>query len=116
MCEQNDCKSKKLSKDEFDELMNKFSGMSAKESAEYQLINWLNGISLHNPIVDECCPDFSCCNGGNMIAFEVRKRFFDAYQREDVAEQWEILGMCLSMLVSEMDVDVHVAGNSTTIH
>jgi len=26
-----------------------------------QLIDWMNGISKHNLIDDECCPDFSCC-------------------------------------------------------
>lgn len=26
-----------------------------------QLITWVEGISHHNNIDDECCPDFSCC-------------------------------------------------------
>ncbi len=26
-----------------------------------QLIHWMNGLSLHNHIDDECCPDFTCC-------------------------------------------------------
>ena len=26
-----------------------------------QIENWVNGISRHNYIDDECCPDFSCC-------------------------------------------------------
>lgn len=28
---------------------------------EKQLENWVVGISTHNIIDDECCPDFSCC-------------------------------------------------------
>jgi len=26
-----------------------------------QLVDWMNGISKHNNIDDECCPDFTCC-------------------------------------------------------
>ena len=26
-----------------------------------QLIQWMEGLSLHNEIDDECCPDFTCC-------------------------------------------------------
>lgn len=26
-----------------------------------QLVDWMNGISRHNEIDDECCPDFTCC-------------------------------------------------------
>jgi hypothetical protein len=26
-----------------------------------QLVDWMNGISKHNYIDDECCPDFTCC-------------------------------------------------------
>lgn len=26
-----------------------------------QTIKWTNGISEHNHIDNECCPDFSCC-------------------------------------------------------
>ena len=26
-----------------------------------QLVDWMNGISKHNKIDDECCPDFTCC-------------------------------------------------------
>ena len=26
-----------------------------------QLYLWLSGISEHNQVDDECCPDFSCC-------------------------------------------------------
>lgn len=28
---------------------------------EEQLDLWVDGISVHNPDGDECCPDFSCC-------------------------------------------------------
>lgn len=27
-----------------------------------QTMLWVNGISEHNRVEDECCPDFSCCH------------------------------------------------------
>lgn len=31
------------------------------ERAKQQTFNWAMGLSRHNKIDDECCPDFSCC-------------------------------------------------------
>ena len=41
---------------------NPFEGMTDEESVGYQVFMWVQGNSLHNPIRDECCPDFSCCD------------------------------------------------------
>lgn len=30
--------------------------------AKNQALAWANGRSYHEPINDECCPDFSCCH------------------------------------------------------
>lgn len=30
-------------------------------SLNAQLILWIFGIYVHNPVTDECTPDFSCC-------------------------------------------------------
>lgn len=27
-----------------------------------QMLLWANGISRHNAVDDECCPDMSCCH------------------------------------------------------
>lgn len=32
-----------------------------RASCNIQLILWVIGINIHNPIRDECTPDFSCC-------------------------------------------------------
>lgn len=26
-----------------------------------QLLSWAMGKPYHEPVIDECCPDFSCC-------------------------------------------------------
>ena len=41
-----------------EEVKKLFKGMTKKESSTYQLSDWVEGRSLHNPIRDECCPDF----------------------------------------------------------
>ena len=51
------------------------------EHRKVQLENWLQGISKHNIVDDECCPDFSCCTG-KIASEEWRQRFFDADDRE----------------------------------
>lgn len=32
-----------------------------------QLKAWVDGLSVHNPIDNECVPDFSCCNLGCVV-------------------------------------------------
>lgn len=27
-----------------------------------QALAWINGRPYHDPVTDECCPDFSCCH------------------------------------------------------
>lgn len=93
-----------------------FKDMTDDESKDYQLHQWLEGKSLHNPIRDECCPDFSCCNGGDIMPREVRERFVAAYTSGDEETTFEILGMALSGLVSNMGKTIHIAGESSTEH
>jgi hypothetical protein len=97
-------------------LVSAFNGMTDRESVAHQLKHWVEGMPLHNPVRDECCPDFSCCNGGNMMPPEVRQRFADAHASGDEAAQWEILSMGLGMLTADMDVNVHIAGESPVEH
>ncbi len=85
-----------------------FEGMNDKQSSEYQLSQWVEGNPLHNPIRDECCPDFSCCDG-NMMDSKTRKRFSDAYKSGDRETQYKILAMALSGLIVDTSGKVHIA-------
>lgn len=40
-----------------------------------QMFSWANGKPYHDPINDECCPDFSCC--------------FPSLFEPDQAKRWE---------------------------
>jgi hypothetical protein len=39
-----------------------------------QLLLWVNGISRHNNITNECCPDFSCCSPELFEEDEAKRR------------------------------------------
>ena len=75
-----------------------FKGLSNNESLIYQLEEWVRGNPMHNPIRDECCPDFSCCHE-KMIDEDSRKRFANAYYTNDEETMDEILLMSLKSLL-----------------
>ena len=90
-----------------DAIVSTFSGMTDSESVDYQLKQWVAGNPVHNPIRDECCPDFSCCNG-KIAPVEQRERFVKAVVEKDEKTQMEMLGMFLGNAFS--DEKIYVAG------
>jgi len=107
-----------MNEEQIDELKSQFNSMSDRESVAHQLKHWVDGIPLHNTVRDECCPDFSCCNGGNIMSVELRKRFEEAANNDDRSVQTQIMGMALSGLItyltSDTGVKVHIAGEDPT--
>lgn len=95
-------------------LVSAFDGMAAEESIMHQVTCWAHGIPLHNPVRDECCPDFSCCNGGDMIPQTARTKLLEAHINNDNETVQKICMMGLSGLVS--DLKVYVAGEDPTEH
>ena len=91
------------------EIIDTFNNMSDQDSVKHQLALWVAGKSVHNPIRDECCPDFSCC-GGKIAPVDVRKRFAKAVEENDEYVQMEMLGMFLGGAFS--DENIYVAGTS----
>jgi hypothetical protein len=49
---------------------------SYAQRAAAQLKLWLDGWPVHNDIDNECCPDFSCCEGRHYLAKERLRRKF----------------------------------------
>ena len=90
-----------------DAIVSTFSGMTDRESVNYQIKQWVAGNPVHNPIRDECCPDFSCCNG-KIASVEQRERFAKAVVEKDERTQMEMLGMFLGSAFS--DEKIYVAG------
>jgi len=81
-----------------------------------QLNEWVKGNSVHNDERDECCPDFSCCNGVTTPP-DVRERFTKAFRDDDEETVMQMLGMFLGNAFANEEVKVHIAGNvPTEIH
>lgn len=72
-----------------------------RKSLDQQVQSWLAGVPLHNAFSDECCPDFSCCNGGKMWPVELRQKFINS--SEDT--RLTMLGMALEDLTLDQDQD-----------
>lgn len=96
-------------------MNNPFDGMTYEQSANYQLEQWVKGNPLHNPIGDECCPDFSCCNPELLIPEEVLQKFKQAHETCDDETKMQILGIAISGLAAINNATVYVSGiNSGT--
>lgn len=100
-----------MSKINTTELKKAFIGMSDRESATHQVTYWEQGIPLHNPVRDECCPDFSCC-GSPMMPQEARTRLLEAYVNGEHETVEKICMMGLAGITAEMNVDI--AGEDPT--
>ena len=47
-----------------------------------QLLHWMNGVSLHNHIDDECCPDFTCCTNILPDDQDAKKLVFEHFMEQ----------------------------------
>lgn len=69
----------------------RYTGPSAYGKRLYaQLMEWLAGRPIHNPIDNECCPDFSCCRGvAHMAPLHLREMFVrDPTSRVSMIQDW----------------------------
>jgi len=80
------------------------------EASKNQLDYWVKGVSVHNEVDDECCPDFSCCNKKMNTPKETRERFAKAASQGDDRIKTEMLGMFLGQAMATMGKKVYVAG------
>ena len=74
-----------------------------------QLERWVKGESVHNKTRDECCPDFSCCEG-NGWTLERRQEFAKAFIDEDHVKTQMMLIGAFSDIVEDLPKKVHIAG------
>ncbi len=82
-----------------------------------QLDEWVKGNPIHNKTRDECCPDFSCCNG-RLAPKNVRERFAKAYYEGDKETQYQMLSMFLGEVFAGKNVyvaDSQEGGNKIEI-
>lgn len=50
------------------------------ERAKAQMLAWAQGRSYHEPINDECCPDFSCCRP-DLFVSDPAQRWYQYHQQ-----------------------------------
>ncbi len=99
----------------------KFEGMTESESADYQLEQWVLGNPIHNPIRDECCPDFSCCVPDLFQPHQKRSEFATAITSGDSGELLEAEKMLMDNLAALIhrdfsDKDVYISGGAASRH
>ena len=77
-----------------------------------QLEQWVLGNSTHDTVLDQCCPDFSCCNNRSGWDIAARQRFHRAVVENDNATKYEMLGMALASLINDTSPaeQVYIAG------
>lgn len=89
-------------------------------SLQEQLDKWVAGESLccrrelGGHVIEECCPDFSCCKPDLLQPVQVRRDFAAADERK----RMEYLGMFLgALMATHSDKKVHlVAGEPKAVH
>jgi hypothetical protein len=57
--------------------------VSYKARTYTQLYKWVNGNPIHNDVDNECCPDFSCCNGTgkSITSYITRVSYRDKFRK-----------------------------------
>lgn len=83
------------------QLINCLLYAKGDDGVSHQLEMWLKGKPWHNPIRDECCPDFSCCRPELLAPYDVRKTFCEAYH----AKQDDKMDAMLLMFLVSADTD-----------
>jgi hypothetical protein len=82
------------------------------KAREEQLRKWVEGISEHNNVDGECCPDFSCCNKSvEPTPIDMRMRFAEAYRTGDEKTRMAMLGAFLGGVMAVTGVNAHVTGD-----
>ena len=75
-----------------------------KQRVSLQVKHWADGISYHNDIDDECCPDFSCCKPEFLADKTIRETFKNANDEQRESLLFSFLGSALSNYFPEKDI------------
>ena len=79
---------------------NKIEGKTYRHRCRSQVELWAQGVSIHNTVDDECCPDFSCCKPQMKASDEERQTFLNANEDERSLMCFKFLGTALAHLPS----------------
>jgi hypothetical protein len=79
-----------------------------------QGVEWIKGNSLHNPITDECTPDFSCCEP-NIITAMSREERIEYFVKMAVRNERRLENLYAKTEQAAMDIDNYVDALKTLI-
>lgn len=88
--------------------MEKIKGDTFGQRELYKVEKWARGISIHNEVDNQCCPDFSCCNKNVNTPMEVRKKFLQMYK--DGEDVMPMLGEFLQKAAATIGKKIVVLG------
>ena len=84
-----------------------------RDRCNLQVKEWANGVSYHNDVEDECCPDFSCCKPELLAHEEIRKTFLNASREQRESMCYAFLGSSLSLVLPNKNI--HIANGKDEI-
>lgn len=78
-----------------------------------QLNNWVEGNPYHEDELDQCCPDFSCCQKELLAPEYERKLFRKCYLdgNDEVVNQMLMAFLQRAIDIHTREKDVHVVGS-----
>jgi len=68
---------------------------------EEQLVQWVEGNSMHDVENNRCCPDFSCCRPTLKEDILIRKLYYDAFLEKNYELQDTLLIMFFNMAMTQ---------------
>lgn len=81
-----------------------------RESIDYQLREWVAGRPHHNKVLNECCPDFSCCIPELLVDSSTRQEFASASPAKKSSMLMSFLGSMLRVTLGDDNVQSMVSG------
>jgi len=75
--------------------------MNIKDTVNQQIKKWVEGESIHNPVTDECTPDYSCCKPNLQAEKSVRMRYAKAWEEKDNGTVDKMLEMFLAEAIND---------------
>lgn len=77
-----------------------------------QIERWVAGENVHNTVLDECCPDFACCQPNNHFSPELRAKFLQLYREGGLDACQDMLLLGLSGLFAGAGVNARIVNDT----
>ena len=65
---------------------------------------WVKGHSMHNPVTEDCCPDFSCCIPSIETPLETKLQYQEALENDDEPAMRRLLFSFVTELLNALEI------------